>query len=320
MATASLAKRKQSIDIREAYNLWDVLNSKYMSVERLQTWVNLAHDADLKMMLNTHLKELKENMKILEKLMEKFAIKSPDRNRSYMTMSGVQQVTTDEFIALDAFLYIQEHIENLSKVLRSAVTNDSVRKIIKQMTIKTINQMDSMIKFLTLKGWLSVPPMYQQLPTNINESLGLPEASNLWDHVTLRYDNIKTTEHFVSATHDADFKAILKLGLNRLQKQTEMLEKELQYFGIPLPKKPSKVTFTITHTELLEDDYMYRIIINALQGAAILHAQSYKECVVNDKVRGIFKQLLKDELDFIDDFLKYGKMKGWLNPVPKYGN
>lgn len=319
MAPATMSKRKQSIDIREAYNLWDVLNSKYMSVERLQTWVSLAHDVDLKIMLNTQLKELKENMHVLEKLMEKYAVKSPDRNRSYATISGVQQVTTDEFIALDTFLYVQEHVENLSKVLRSTVTNDSLRKIIKKMAIKTIDQMDSMVKYLTVKGWLAVPPMYQNLPANIKENLGLAEASNLWDHLTLRYDNIRTTEYFITAVHDLDFKAILKTGLKRLQTQAGTLEKELQYYGIPLPRKPAKVTLTFTQTELLDDDYIYRVLINALQGAAILHAQSFKECVVSDKIRAIFKQLLREELDYVDDFLKYGKMKGWLNPVPIYG-
>lgn len=93
----------------------------------------------------------------------------------------------------------------------------------------------------------------------------------------------------------------------------------MQRHGIPMPKKPAKVTTTITNTEVLEDDYMYRILLNALQGASILHAKSFKESIACDSTRALFKQFFKDELDIIDKALKFGKVKGWLNPVPSYG-
>ena len=74
--TTKSEKRQQSINIREAFNLWDVLNSKYLAVERLQTWKNLAHDADLVMILKRSLKSLKDNIAILEDMMIKFSVKS----------------------------------------------------------------------------------------------------------------------------------------------------------------------------------------------------------------------------------------------------
>ena len=312
-------KRQGNIDIREAYNLWDLLNSKYLSKEKLYVLNNMVHDLDFKMLISMFQKTLDENISILEKKMEDYAIKSPDRNRKAVTLPLGSQIITDEVISLDIFLYLQEHIENLSKVMRSMVTNDSVRAVLKKMTIKTINETDTIMQYLTLKGWISVPPMYKHIPKNVKEKLCVAEAANLWDHVTLRYDNIKTTEYFLSAVHDVDFKGMLTMGLNILNKQVKKLEDELQHFGIPLPKRPGKVTLTLGNTEVLSDDYMYRILANALQGAAIFHAQSYKECAVNDRIRKIFKQLLIDEINFIDQFIKYGKVKGWLNPVPIYG-
>ncbi len=317
--TTKTEKRQGNIDIREAYNLWDLLNSKYLSKEKLYVWYNMVHDLDFKMLINRFQKTLDENISILEKQMEDYAIKSPDRNRKAVTFPSGSQIMTDEVISLDILLYLQEHIENLSKVMRSMATNDSVRAVLKKMTVKTINETETIIKYLSLKGWISVPPMYKHIPENVKEKICVAEAANLWDHVTLRYDNIKTTELFLSAVHDVDFKGVLTMGLNNLTKQVKTLEKELEHFGIPLPKRPSKVTLTLGNTEALGDDYMFRILANALQGAAILHAQSYKECVVNDRIRGIFKQLLIDEINFIDQFLKYGKVKGWLNPVPTYG-
>lgn len=314
-----LEKRQKSIDIREAFNIWDSLNSKYLAVEKLETFENLAHDLDFKAVIKRTVKSLNENITILEGFATKFAIKTPDRNRSYSTFSGGQQITSDEFMAQDLLLYYQGHIENLAKILRSTVTNDSVRGTLIKMTLKTLDETDTLVKYLKSKGWVSTPPMYKHLPQNSNRNIGLSEASNLWDHLTLRYDNIRTTEYFLSTTHDADFKSLLSLGLKFLKKQTAKLEKELKLYAIPLPKRPSSVTLTITSTESLDDDYMYRILINAFQGAAILHAQSFKECVLCDKTRNIFKQFFIDELDIMNNFIKYGKMKGWLNLVPTYG-
>ncbi|NLY38017.1 MAG: DUF3231 family protein [Firmicutes bacterium] len=314
-----LEKRQQQIDIREAFNIWDVLNSKYIAVERLLTWDNLAHDLDLKHVINKALKSLEKNIATLEKLAAQYAVKTPDRNRSNVVFSGAQQLTTDEFIAMDLFLYYQSHIENLSRVLRSSVTNDSIRSVIKNMALKTIDETDTLVKYLKTKGWLSTPPLYKHIPLETSESLGVADAANLWDHLTLRYDNIRTTEYFISIAHDLDFKSILKMGLSHLQNQAKILEAEHRRYGIPLPKKPARVTLTLTNTEVLEDDYMYRILVNALQGAAIMHAQFYKESVICERIRAIFKDFLKDELGLIDQFLKFGKLKGWLNPVPAYG-
>ena len=63
---------------------------------------------------------------------------------------------------LDVFLYLQEHVENLTKALRSSVTNESIRKQIKEMTIKTVKDTDMVVRYLTVKGWMSVPPVYKQ--------------------------------------------------------------------------------------------------------------------------------------------------------------
>ena len=83
-----LEKRQKEIDIREAFNIWDVLNSKYMAVERLLTWDHLAHDLDLKYVISKTVKSLEKNIAALEKLAARYAVKTPDRKRSYVTFSG----------------------------------------------------------------------------------------------------------------------------------------------------------------------------------------------------------------------------------------
>lgn len=312
-------KLQQKIDIREAFNLWDVLSSKYMALERLYIWKNIAHDLDLNVIIDASIKTIKENISILEKKTAQYSIKAPDRNRSFGKFPDSSQTVTDEFIALEIFLYYQEHVENLTKVLRSTVTNDSVRSAFKKMAIKTINETDKMVTYLKLKGWIGVPPLYKHIPNNIEGELGVAEAADLLDHLSLRYDNIRTTELFLSVTHDIDFKAVLSMGLKKLNQQSLRLEKELELHGIPLPKKPPKTTLTLKNNEVMDDDYMYRILVNALQGALIMHTKSFKECIICSNTRGLFKKLLLDEIELIDELLKYGKLKGWLNPVPSFG-
>lgn len=312
-------KKQEQINIREAFTLWDILNSKYMAVERVQIWENFAHDPDLKYFLKGHIKTLETNITILEGEMTRFSVKSSDRNRSFVNTPSNSQVVTDEFISLDIFLYLQEHMENLLKSVISTVTNDSLRTKIIEMTFTTIEATDKIINYLLLKGWISTPPVYKNLPSGVTEKMGVVEIANLWDHLALRYDNVKTTEIFSSVVHDLDFKAVLELGLRNLNKQIGMLEKQLKNYGVPLPKKPGKITLTISDTEVLDDDYMYRVLMNAFQGAALLHAKSFKESTVCNKIRKIFSQLLKEEINYIDRFIKIGKLKGWLNPAPLYG-
>ncbi len=48
-------------------------------------------------------------------------------------------------------------------------------------------------------------------------------------------------------------------------------------------------------------------------------AQGQIIITVCDKIRQLFSQLLKEEIKIIDRFTKVGKIKGWLNPSPRYG-
>lgn len=51
-----------------------------------------------------------------------------------------------------------------------------------------------------------------------------------------------------------------------------------------------------------------------------MHIETQNQCTVNDRVRGIFRKILMEEIDYYNTFIKYGKAKGWLNPVPNYVN
>lgn len=164
-----------------------------------------------------------------------------------------------------------------------------------------------------------MPPLYKLVPKEVNDKLDTGEAYHLWNHTTYRYDNMHQTDIYHAFAHDVDFKALLKTGMQvLLKKQINLLEKELEHFGIPVPKRPSSVYVTPSDTTILDDDHMYRMILTGIQGTASLHAQAYKQCFTNERIRNIFKTLLYSEIDCIDDLIKFGKIKGWLHPAPQY--
>lgn len=110
-------------------------------------------------------------------------------------------------------------------------------------------------KFLKIKGWIDIPPFYPTIPEDVQEKLDSSEAFNLWDLLTYRYNNIELTEMYYNVINDGEFKTLVKVGIQgTLKKQAQMLEKELQYFGIPIPEPPPKTTCSIGNSDIIRDE------------------------------------------------------------------
>ncbi|WP_066636066.1 DUF3231 family protein [Desulfolucanica intricata] len=313
-------KEKQVVSVREAFDLWDILKMMYSATERFNTYKNDAHDKDLKVLIDLILNPMKKQIETLENELLKYSIPAPDRNSKAINFPNNSQAITDEFIAGELFICIQEKTENLLRAFRTSITNDSVRALFENIALDSINKTDKIIQYLKLKGWIDTPPLYNNIPPNITEKVATMEIANLWDHLTFRYDNRNTTEILHSYANDQDFKLTLDLGLRTLEEQIKILEKEVDYFGIPLPKRPGKITMKPEKTEILHDDHMFRTLLAGLQGATIMHAQTLKECTFNNRIRKIFKVLLEEELNLLDKYFKFGKLKGWFHPTPQYGS
>lgn len=310
--------RQNLIDTREAMNLWNVLTTCYEIIERFEADLGMTHDVDLKIILEQNIKELKKQSEVLKVQLEKFQVKGPDRGRLPSQWAGNPEVSRDELVASMMLTFLQGYFINLLRAYRTSVTNDSVRQIFHKMTTNIISRTDSLVKYLKLKGWFESPPSYLNTPPNNEEGISCGTAGDLWDNLSRRYDNMRKTGFYHALTHDLDFKFILDMGLNKLKNQITVLENECQKFGIPLPKRPSEVVVASINTDLINDDQMYRDLLDGLQGAAMMHADSYKQCVLNDRIRTIFRKMMLEELDYFEQFIKYGKAKGWLNPTPSF--
>jgi len=312
-------KQQQLVDVEEAYNLWDTLKSMYGVMERVQIWNNFAHDPEFSLIFLKALHDYKKEINILEKELEKYAIQGPQTNRAKINSSVNSEILLDKFLAHDFFLILQEHVEMFLRACVTSTTNDSIRELFLKMLTHTVDRLSNMEKYLKLKGWLETPPLYPLIPDNVKERLDSGEVFHLWDHLTYRYDNIEKTETFYDFVYDGDFKLLLKVGLQGvLKKQAAMLEKKLEYFGIPMPNHYPNVITPPDNTEILRDEFMYKDITTGMHGAAIMHAQALKQSTTNDEIRGIFHDLLLGEVHMLDKLIKLGKTKGWLHPTPQY--
>ena len=312
-------KQQSLLNLEEAYNLWDLVNSKYDLIDRILLWQNYAHDKDLKLLLNNVLKRTQNAIHGLEEELKHYGLAAPDKPRAGVKTSSNSEVFNDQEIAKSLLTMVQEVLELILRAIRTSTTNDNLRAVFIKQVTGVIIDLEKLIKYLNLKGWLSQPPLYPNIPADTKEKIDIGEAFHLWDHLTFRYDNIQQTQFWYEYAHDGDFKSLLKKGLQKgLKEQAQKLEKELIYFGIPVPKQPTEIVQTAQDTGLMNDDYMFRILFIGIVGALWIHSLALKQCTTNDRIRGLFKELLVKEIDTLDKLIRYGKSKGWLNVVPQY--
>lgn len=312
-------KMNYDIGLAEAHYLWQILKAKYDFLQLLDAWTIQVHDRDLLAVMKVYDAKIRGDLKVWEEQLFKFGLHGPDGYTPAVNSVSNPQLIRDQLVAVQLYTFAQEHVGMLIKAFRASTTNDDINTLFKNTTEKAVEQFCSLIKYVKIKGWLGNQPMYHNSPGKAKEEVCAGEALHLWDHLTYRNDNIEITQTCLAFVKDGDFKLFLEKGLRTLLKQVKLLEKELIQFKIPLPNRPPSVKPPGAPTELVNDDNIFRWIFQGIQGALSMHAQSLIECTHNDRVRDIFKALLLSELDMLALAIKYGKLKGWLNPAPRYG-
>ncbi|NLW07812.1 MAG: DUF3231 family protein [Clostridia bacterium] len=157
--------------------------------------------------------------------------------------------------------------------------------------------------------------------TATKPTLDCGEAFLLWDMLASRYDIIEMTQLFQNFAHDPDFKYLLQRGLTKtLEKEVNMMERELNRYNIPLPSRPPKSVRIPADTGILEDRFMFKQIFTGIQAFLDNHARTIRSIITNDPLRDMFINFAKEEFDIFNDLCKYGKTKGWLDIPPKYSS
>ncbi|KUO62587.1 MAG: hypothetical protein APF84_02235 [Gracilibacter sp. BRH_c7a] len=143
------------------------------------------------------------------------------------------------------------------------------------------------------------------------------EAFLLWDNLVARYDIIHTTQIYLNAIHNVDFKIIMQKGLmDILENQVNILEKEMDKYHLPLPDRPPKSVRFKLEGNIVNDEYVFHKLFMGIQSFIDNLIRTVKTMVYNDDLRRIFIGFLKNELGAYNNICKYGKVKGWLRNPP----
>lgn len=314
-----VTKRGDTLDIQEAYNIYSLLRARYVSTQTIQLFKNFVHDIDWEIILEKFQKHFEKQINNLEELGEEFRIIMPNRPPVDVKFATRVNDITDDYIYKKIYHDLIAELMSLIHAVRSTSTNDNLRNIIIQDLIIHFEDFDTLYKFGKLKGWEETYPVYKTSISQLEEQLSTSEAFHIWDHITMRYEQIELIGIFASFAHDTEFKVILQHGLYIYNKQVKKLEELALKLNVPLPNRPALPVTSPIDPETITDKFMYRIILSLELASLDGHVRAIIETIRNDSLRKLWSGVLNDELEYYDKYLKYGKMKGWTRVVPIYG-
>ena len=322
MSITSLIKkvknRGDSLDVQEAFNIYSLLRARYVSTQTVQLFKNFVHDVGWEIILDKFEKDFQKQAVILEKLGEKFRINMPTRPPLDIKFATRINDITDDYIYKTIYHDLVAQLTSLIQAVRSTATNDNLRNIIMQELLVHFEDFNILYKFGKLNGWEETYPNYKNSIKQEREELSSTEAFHIWDHLTMRYEQIELIGIFTSFTHDTEFKLILKHGLNIYNKQVSTLEKLALKLNIPLPNRPALPVTSPIDPEVITDRFMYRIILNLQLTSLDTHVRAIIETIKNEALRKLWTEYLNTEMENYDKYLKYGKIKGWTRVIPIY--
>ncbi len=156
--------------------------------------------------------------------------------------------------------------------------------------------------------------------TATKPTISIQGAACLWDFLVGRYKCLEETDIYLNIAKDPEFIAMLKTGIVAvLQEQAAKIEKEMEKFNLPLPRRNPKSFQNLNNVEVeIDDEFIFHQLFNGCQGYLEYLARIVRSMATNDDLRGMFMSFLKEEMFLFDKLCKYGKTKGWLEMPPLY--
>ena len=148
-------------------------------------------------------------------------------------------------------------------------------------------------------------------------TLSAGEAYALWDNLVARYDWDDSLQVFYNYANDPDLKDLIEKMLKLLKKQCITIEKQLQYFKLPLPPRPREAISFEAESGVVKDEFIFRRLFSGFQDFLSLCSAAVRTSVVNDSLRNMFMELLLEKIDEFDKLCIFGKQKGWFQVPPQ---
>ncbi len=145
----------------EAYILWDMLMSRYDAIMMTQTYQNLAHDPEFRLILTQGLgRTLEKQVNKLEMELDRYKIPLPPRPPKSVNYEAQSGVFRDEFLFRRIFTSIQGFLDHHIWAIRVTVVNDPLRQMFIGFALDEVDVFHDLCKYGKLKGWLTIPPMH----------------------------------------------------------------------------------------------------------------------------------------------------------------
>ncbi|HWI54149.1 MAG TPA: hypothetical protein VNT57_00515 [Desulfobacteria bacterium] len=159
---------------------------------------------------------------------------------------------------------------------------------------------------------------FGKVETAMPPQLNLMEAALTWDLLVGRYKCIRETQIYHSYAHDPEWKALLDYGIDFLENQARVLEQQAKMYKLPLPDRPPLDAPLAGSYEMLQDRYTFSQVFEGCQSWIDFLARASRSMVTSDPLRHIMVDFLNSDLALFDKVVKFGKLKGWLEPSPVF--
>ena len=161
-------------------------------------------------------------------------------------------------------------------------------------------------------------PLFPKKKEKEKGHIGTQEADSLWRVLANKYYAIDHLNHLGNFAHDNDFKLLLRQHIASFEKEANMLEKLLDNFSIKSPEPNIRDVNVTGNFEVVRDQETAKTLHFLLERDADLLVQALSDSTYNDQVRSFFINLTGKAFERLDNYIKYIKLKGWLETPPLY--
>lgn len=309
-------QQQTKLSTEEAFRLWEKTRLRYSLINQINLLGNYTHDVDFQLVLKYLNEVFQKQAVILEKQLNKYSIKIPEPYKRDIEAIGNSEILEDRLAAQFIYNSLQQVVSKCFLSLRNSIYNDSIRDLLYKLAKEDINLYDKYVGFMLIKGWMEEPPLYKNLK-NSDTRIAANEIWNLWKILDNRYLSKHQTEYYIRYVSDKDFQLVLASGVEIVDKQIDKLEEKLLYYGVNLPERFSNIPTPETQ-EQITDKYIFKVLFMSMLNSTTIQGFSIEELVINADIRKMIKNFLFEEMDVINNLIKYSKIKGWAPLDPQF--
>ncbi|MCK8817450.1 DUF3231 family protein [Natroniella sulfidigena] len=152
--------RQTLINVLEVGYVWDILTSRYQTLENTKVFLGIVQDSDLKFLLEQGKKFLTKEIKRLEKICSDFGIptvKKPAENS--LSVFDIE-VVSDEYIYTHILAGLQSFLPTLVTAFSHSISS-MIRTTFQEFLTEELNLYGNFLEYGMMKGWVKAPPAYR---------------------------------------------------------------------------------------------------------------------------------------------------------------